>query len=85
MFINTESVGVRGSGFFPMVNSDRTRGKENKLGHRKFPLNMWRNFLALRVVEHWNRRIREVVKFPSLESVRTHPEVTSNPCHSVIL
>jgi len=35
--------------------------------HRKFHLNMWKNFFPLRVTEPWNRLPREVVESPSLE------------------
>jgi len=57
-----------------VVPSNRTRGNGHKLKHRKFCLNMRKNFFCLRVMEHWNRLTREAVESPSLEIFKTHPD-----------
>ena len=60
--------------FFSVVHSDRTRNNGLKLECRKFYTNVQNNFFMVRVMEHWNRLLRDVVESPSMEIFKTHME-----------
>jgi len=55
-----------------VVPSNRTRGNGYKLKHRKFRLNMRKNFFTVGVTEPWNRLPKEVVESPPLEIFKIH-------------
>lgn len=46
---------------FLVVPSYRTVGNSHKLEHRKFHMNMRKNFFTLRVRQYWNKMLREIV------------------------
>ena len=61
--------------FFSMVPSDRMRSNGHKLKHRKYHLNMRKNFFTVGVTEHLNRLPREVVESSSLEIFKIHLDI----------
>lgn len=56
---------------FSVMRSDRTRGNDHKMKHRKIRTNMRKNLFLVRVTEPWNRPPRKVVESPSLETFKT--------------
>ncbi|KAF4800881.1 hypothetical protein TURU_039872 [Turdus rufiventris] len=66
--IRYQEDGVR----FFSVPSDRTRSSGHKRNHKKFHLNMRKNFCTLKMAEQQNRLPREAVESPSIEIFNTH-------------
>ena len=54
-----------------MVPNGRMRSNGHKYEHRKFHLNMRKDFFTVRVTEQQNRLPREGVEPPSLETFKT--------------
>lgn len=52
--------------------SNRTRGNRHKLKQKKFHTKRRKNFIPMKVPEHWNRLCMEVME-SSLEIFKIHP------------
>jgi len=55
---------------FTRACCDRTRGNVFKLKEGRFRLDRRKKFLAMSVVKHWHRLLREGVGVPSLETFK---------------
>ena len=53
------------------VTSHRTIGNGLEWFQGRFRMDIRRNFFTDKVVKHWNRQPREVVKSPTLEAFKT--------------
>lgn len=49
----------------------RTRGNEHKLKLRKLRVNIKDNFGSIKLVEYWNKLLREIEEPPSFELLKT--------------
>lgn len=58
-----------------LVSSGRTRGNGHHHEGKRFPLNIKKHFLTVKVTEHCNRLLREVVACTSLEIFRSHLKI----------
>lgn len=66
----TERMLLRGGGSFSQLRGDRKRGNGLRL------LDIRKNLLAVKVIGHWNRLLKEVVESSSLELIRMDVDMT---------
>ncbi|KAJ7407517.1 hypothetical protein BTVI_63015 [Pitangus sulphuratus] len=75
---------LRGTSLFPVAPSNRTRGNVQEQIHRKFHLNMKKNFTAW-VTTHWNIFPREVVECLLLMIFKKHLDRILGNCSNMTL
>lgn len=56
-----------GARIFPELPSDRTSGNGHRPKHRSCYLNIRKHFVTVRVMQHWQRLLRQIVESPPLE------------------
>ncbi|GAB0184086.1 hypothetical protein GRJ2_000873900 [Grus japonensis] len=69
-----------GARLFSVVPTDRTRGNEHQLKHRRFPLNIRKLCFPVRVTENWHRLPREAADSPSLEIFKSCLDMVLGNC-----
>lgn len=57
---------------FSVLPSDRTRGSEHKMEHRRFRLNIERCLFTVKLTEYYNKLFREVVISSSQAILKSH-------------
>lgn len=55
---------------FSLMPNDDTKINGHKLKHKRFPQNIRKNFLIMRVSKCWQRMPKRVGKFPFLEILK---------------
>ena len=59
-----------GENIYSRVCCDRTRNNGFKLREGRFRLDIGKKFFTMRVLKHWHRLRRKIVKAPSLEAFK---------------
>lgn len=65
-----------------VLPGDRTRAQGLNLHQWRFKLDVRKNFLVDKVVQHWKNLPRKVVQTPSLKTFKRHVDVVFGMCFS---